>query len=131
MTDFEPLAHKVAEANRKRSRVRGTAHSNGVVVEVDADGRTVGLDLSGAAPYLSRQQLAELILELCREAEHNAQPAVREAMRELESDPMVARVATFTDDAMRRRQRRAQRPKTDEELEAEQTRRITRQLHNR
>jgi hypothetical protein len=128
---FEPLAFKVAEANRKRAAVRGRATGNGVTVEVDADGRTVGLDLGDAPRYLDARRLAELILELCREAERDAAPAIAEAVRELREDPLAMRVATFTQEAIGRAPARPRRPLTEAELAARQTERIARQLRNR
>lgn len=129
-SDFEPLAYKVAEAVRKRSVIRGHAHDKGVHVEVDADGRLTALTLDDEARYLGPTKLAAVIIEQCREAERSAQPAIEEVMRAVKNDPMSRRVATFTGTAIRPTGS-LERPLSDDELEARQTARITRQLRNR
>jgi len=131
MNPFEPLAYKIAEANREREQIRGHAESNGVAVDVDADGRTVGLRLDPDAGYLSLDQLATLIVELCRDAQADAATAVEVVMRPVREDPMAARVATFTEAAVNLNPARPQRAMTEDEMAAANAARISRQLRDR
>jgi len=128
---FEPLAYKIAEANRRREHIRGRAEGNGVTVQVDADGRTVELRIEAEAGYLSLDQLATLIVDLSREAQRHAGVATEEVLRDVRDDPMAVRVATFTEAAIEFNPARPQRILTEEEMAAAQAARITRQLRSR
>ncbi|APA95355.1 hypothetical protein [Nocardia seriolae] len=82
---FEEVARKARRVQDAVAEVRGRAALNGVRIEVEADGRIVGLELPDAA-------LAQVISRAHELALARARERAAELRAELTADPMVAGV---------------------------------------